>query len=201
MLSVLTIMFNCIQRKSCLPLFYKVNHLSDSLAMTILSSDLELRFLSKLVLGFLSLILTEKQRHLLALQPDEASYLITSLSHSIENSEDSCEGYSTTELLRGLLIFSEIENNLLICLDSKILKIFNSLLECDKLSCNLILQIFWNILLSANEQAIKSRSSLLNFIPAIERLSDISELKSLQQSILFVIQQEATINGMSICSN
>lgn len=188
--SILTIFYNCVQRKECLPLILSEKHLSDSLASITLSPNLDIRFLSKLVLGFLALILTAEQCDLLELQHDEIAYFISSLNKISQSPDDVPEGYSADELLQGLLNFSKMGKNLLVCLDPTVLKIFNSFLELGNQSCqSLILQIIWNTLISADERVKERRKKLLDFVPAIKTFPATSMIKTLQQSVLFLIQQ------------
>ena len=185
--SVLIILYNCVQRKECLPLILSEVHLSDSLAAITSCSNIEIRFLSKLVLGFLSQVLSVQQCGMLKLQPDETSFLLSSL-HSISQSPDGeHDGYSAIELLQGLLNFSKIKENFLTCLDPAMEIIFGVLLEYNKPSYHsLILQIIWNVF-SASGKA----ESFLSIIPAIKALKS-TETRTLQNSILFLIQQKDT---------
>ena len=194
--SVLTILYNCVQRKECLSLILDEKHLSDSLASITFSPNIEIRFLSKLILGFFSLVLTIEQCDMLKLQPDEITFLLSSLSSISQSPEDIHDGYSADELLQGLLNFSKIKDNLLTCLDPALVRIFGSFLECNNQSYHsLILQIIWNIFSASDEHIRERRSSLFDIIPVIEAL-EATEIKVLQRSILFLIEQGDTENGM-----
>lgn len=195
--SVLTILYNCVQKEGCLLLFVSTKHLSTSLVSIASSPDLEVRFLSKLVLGFLSLILTTEQHNVLIFQPDEALYVLSSLSNISGSSEDTADGYSADELLQGLLNFSEVKENLLVCLDPAMLRIFNAFLKCNNRSChNLILQIVWNILTATDEHIREMHSRLIDVVPAIEMLSVTPEIKVLHHCVLILFHQRGAENGM-----
>ena len=163
--------------------------------MTALSPILEIRFLTKLILGYLLVILPTEQKGMLVLQPDEALFLVNSLS--VASPEDEQESFSADELLQGLLNFSEIDGNLFICLDPAMLKVFDRLLSTDQQSHHIVvLQIIWNLFISTNEEIMKNRGDLLDDVPAIKMLPAATEIKTLQQSVLTASQQNKSSNGM-----
>ncbi len=186
-LSVLTILYNCVQKKQCLPVFLSTHHLSNYLVSVASALNLEIRFLSKLILGFFSLILTPTQRSTLKLQPDEVMYILSSLIENSQSSEDVGEGFSTNELLQGLLNFSEMKETILVCLDPAIMKCFGIFLNNSKNQSShpLILQIVWNLLKHTRET-----HSIQDIIPAIQALPVTFEIKILYDCVTFLLSQK-----------
>ena len=149
-----------------------------------LSPNFEIRFLSKFILGFLSLILTVEECNALKFQPDEIYFIITSLSNISRSFETLDCGYSTEELLQGLLNLSEVkENGQNICFNPAIMKCLDSLLS-NKYQAHhsLILQIIWNIVLISDEHI-----TVKNIIPTIKTMSVTSGIEILHYCVMFVL--------------
>jgi len=151
------------------------------------SPDLETRFLSKLIMGFLLLTLTTQQQSLLQLKPDEEAYLVSTLSGASQSPELSAAGYSASELLQGLLNFLEVRENLPIGVNPVLLKIFQFFLKSSNQNLQrLVLHIVWNILTATNAHIKKS---LADIISMIRTLRVTPELEVLHHCILILTKQ------------
>lgn len=192
LLSLLTILYNCVQKKKCLDLFVNARHLSTYLASIALFPDLEIRIPSKFILGYLKINLEmELQQEILTIQPDETIHILSSL-HKLTAGED--DSYTIEELLKNILNFSVFKQNLSMIINPLLLKIFDSLLSGeDSTYHDLILQIIWNLLTSDME----SRKSLIVNVPAIRTMSTSSDIKALHHCVSILIdQEEEPMNGM-----
>jgi len=160
-----------------------------------MSSDLETRLLSKLILGFLQPTLTAQQQSLLQLKPDEVTYLLSTLNDASQSPDLSADGYSAFELLQGLLHFLEVEENLYICVESVLLKILQFFLtSSDQGLQKLVLHIVWNILTATNDAHTKKTFlSLPDIVPVIKTLRVSSELELLHKCVLIRTQQPESL--------
>ena len=183
--SILTILYNCVQKRESLQVFLSTHTLGDSLVPMALVPNLEIRFLSKLVLISFLLILTPEQCGALKLQPDEVSFFLVSLMKVFYHSSDD-QGFSTGELLQGLLNLTAVEENALICFNPAFLKCFEAFLSSpSQLYQHLILEIIWN-LLSKNT----SEAQIKAMIPVVASLAAVSfEMKTIYCCISFLLHQ------------
>lgn len=191
-ISLLTIMYNCVQKKECLYFFMSASHLATSLATFASSSGFEIRLLCKFILGFLKLNLdTELQQNILKIQADEALYFLTSLTSTDE-------GYSAEELLQSILNLSELEENFVTCSSLPMLKIFDCFLgRKDCMLHGLVLQIIWNILIMGNSQDSKICGALKDGLPAIETMTVSSDIETIHKCVSALIDHQGTVhNGM-----
>lgn len=184
--SLLTILYNCVQKAECLNLFVKTRHLTDPLASIALSPNLEIRLLSKFILGFLKLNMDlEVQRKVLKIQPDEAMYILTSL-HNIFNLSNADESsYSAEELLLSILNLSDLEENFHIFYNVSLLSIFDFLLIHGKHD-SLVLQIIWNLLTVTDAQ---NKLILIDNVSAIKTMSITSDVKALHHCVSSLIEE------------
>ena len=181
-----------MQKAECLNLFVKAKHLANPLVSIALSPDLEIRLLSKFILGFLKLNMDlEVQHKVLKFQPDEATYILTSL-HNIFNLSNADESsYSAEELLLSILNLSELEENFCIFYNVSLLSIFDFLLSNGKHE-SLVLQIIWNLLAVADSQ---SRLILKDNVPAIKTMLITSDVKALHHCVSSLIEEGKLDNG------
>lgn len=160
-----------------------------------MSQDLETRWLSKLILGFLLPTLTTQQQSLLQLMPDEVTYLLSTLNDASQSPDLSADGYSASELLQGLLHFLEVEENVYICVDSVLLKILKFFLMSSEQGLQkLVLHIVWNILTDTNDAHTKETFlNLPDIVPVIKTLRVSSELELLYKCVLIRTQQSESL--------
>ena len=192
---MLAILYNCIQKQNCLPSFLRATDLHTSLEVFTMSQNLETRWLSKLILGFLLPTLTTQQQSLLRLTPDEVIYLLSTLNDASQSPDLSADGYSATELLQGLLHFLEVEENVYICVDSILLKILKFFLMSSEQGLQkLVLHIIWNILTDTHDAHTKETFlSLPDIVPVIKTLRVSSELELLYTCVLMRTQQSESL--------
>lgn len=162
----------------------------NSLPTIACSPNLEARFLSKLILGFLLPALTTEQRQYLKLMPDEIRYALSTLDCASQSPDLTADGYSASELLQGLLNFVEYEENHPIFIDAEMLGVLETLLqqpnEClQKLS----LQLAWSILSATDSHAGDIFLSSADLMTTIKNMRVFPQFECLHCCVLFLLQQ------------
>ena len=114
LLLILTIILNCATQPCNIPVFETANILTE-LTEIVQCQVLDISITSKIILSFLTPILTNEQCLCLSLAPDEAEYLVTTLSKAVLSPDLREDGHSVKELLHFLINFTtrlgaDIEN-------------------------------------------------------------------------------------------
>ena len=104
---MLTVILNCVNEPSSLPVFEACNA-AECIIPYLQCPIFDIAILGKIILSFLTSHLTNEQFLYLALEIEEAEYLVSTFSEAVEAPDLRAERNSITEILQYLINFSRL---------------------------------------------------------------------------------------------
>lgn len=184
----MAILYNCVQKATCLPTILKTIHADDSLTAFTLSPNFDIKVLTKFVLSFLLPVLTNEHQELLVLKHDEAKYLVDNLSNASQSLDLIAGGYSASELLQVLFNFSKHPKNCLVLVDLQVHNVVEKYIRSsDSNFQELSLQIVWNFLsFDVREKYLR----LTDSCDVIRNMAVDVQIQSLHHNVLFLLEKQ-----------